>query len=433
MGAGGPDEKEGWAAWARGVLVDPSYRRVPFWAWACALLLCEAVLGVVLVRRVAYTNIDWDAYMEEVRYVAEGERDYAVIRGGTGPLVYPAGFVYLYLPLYYVTGGGRDVRLAQYVFLALYLASQLVVFLVYRRARATPPWVLVLLCLSRRLHSIFVLRLFNDGPAMLLAYAGVLAAQHNRWTAGTVLFSLATSVKMNALLFMPGLAVLMVMRFGLLPSVRHAAVFVAVQLALGAPFLAAYPASYFGRAFEFGRQFFYKWTVNFRFLPPHQFVSRELALGLLAAHLLALVVFAQARWARHHGGLARLLATGFAGRPGAARGSDRNLHPQTIATVLFVSNFIGIVCCRSLHFQFYSWYALTLPYLAWRTHMATPVRLLLLFSVELVWNVYPPQAMSSLALQLLHVGLLVGLAGGPLPPPPPPAKAGGSKEGKKDM
>ena len=35
----------------------------------------------------------------------QGERDYTKLQGDTGPLVYPAGFVYLYSWLKHVTGG----------------------------------------------------------------------------------------------------------------------------------------------------------------------------------------------------------------------------------------------------------------------------------------------------------------------------------------
>ena len=34
--------------------------------------------------------------MEEVSGYQAGERDYRQLRGGTGPLVYPAGFVHLF-------------------------------------------------------------------------------------------------------------------------------------------------------------------------------------------------------------------------------------------------------------------------------------------------------------------------------------------------
>ena len=44
-------------------------------------------------------------------------------------------------------------------------------------------------------------------------------------------------------------------------------VIVVIQLLLGIPFLAENAAGYIGRAYEFGRVFTYKWTVNFKFLP----------------------------------------------------------------------------------------------------------------------------------------------------------------------
>lgn len=46
---------------------------------------------------------------------------------------YPAGFVYIFLGLYYATGRGTNIRLAQYLFAALYLATLLLVFRIYSR------------------------------------------------------------------------------------------------------------------------------------------------------------------------------------------------------------------------------------------------------------------------------------------------------------
>jgi hypothetical protein len=96
------------------------------------------------------TEIDWVAYMQEVGGFLSGERDYRLLKGDTGPLVYvpcqafrlvvaipcgvssyPAGFVYIYALLHRWTSGGLDIRLAQYMFAALYVATMAVVFKIY--------------------------------------------------------------------------------------------------------------------------------------------------------------------------------------------------------------------------------------------------------------------------------------------------------------
>ena len=60
------------------------------------LLVFESLLCIAIIHRVPYTEIDWEAYVEEVEGYLSGELNYANLRGGTGPLVYPAGFLYLY-------------------------------------------------------------------------------------------------------------------------------------------------------------------------------------------------------------------------------------------------------------------------------------------------------------------------------------------------
>ena len=61
------------------------------------LLLGELILCCLIIKFIRYTPIDWKAYMQEVAGVLEfGEFDYLELKGDTGPLVYPAGFVYIY-------------------------------------------------------------------------------------------------------------------------------------------------------------------------------------------------------------------------------------------------------------------------------------------------------------------------------------------------
>jgi ALG3 protein len=49
--------------------------------------------------------------MDEVEGFLGGELDYANLKGGTGPLVYPAGFVYLFSGIRWITN--RSVFPAQ--------------------------------------------------------------------------------------------------------------------------------------------------------------------------------------------------------------------------------------------------------------------------------------------------------------------------------
>ncbi len=126
---------------------------------------------------------------------------------------------------------------------------------------------------------------------MLLLYSAILLLLRNRWTIGTLVVTLAISVKMNVLLFVPALAVLLCQRFGAWRALGHLVLMALVQLALGLPFLLVHAGNYFRLAFDFSRAFFYIWTVNLKILDEKTFLSPELAKGLMAAHLVLLVGF----------------------------------------------------------------------------------------------------------------------------------------------
>ncbi len=48
------------------------------------------------------------------------------------------GFVWIYSALHYLTGGGTDIRLAQYIFGGLYLAVLALVLAIYHRTPTVP-------------------------------------------------------------------------------------------------------------------------------------------------------------------------------------------------------------------------------------------------------------------------------------------------------
>lgn len=142
--------------------------------------------------------------MQQIEIYLAGERDYAKIAGDTGPLVYPAVHVYIYRVLYYLTDSGKNIFTAQCIFAGLYLATLWLVMQCYRAAKV-PPYILPLLSLSKRVHSIFVLRLFNDCFAVFFLFAAIWLWQRKVWTVGTIVYSLGLGVKMSLLLPLPAI------------------------------------------------------------------------------------------------------------------------------------------------------------------------------------------------------------------------------------
>lgn len=60
------------------------------------------------------TEIDWIAYMQEVSGYLQGETNYLNLKGDTGPLVYPAGFLYIFSGFYYITEKGNNIFVGKY-------------------------------------------------------------------------------------------------------------------------------------------------------------------------------------------------------------------------------------------------------------------------------------------------------------------------------
>jgi len=175
------------------------------------------------------TEIDWTTYMQQISLYISGERDYPLIKGSTGPLVYPAAHVYIYTLLYHLTDEGRDILLGQALFAVLYLATLIVVVACYRQTGA-PPYLFPLLALSKRLHSIFVLRMFNDGVAAFAMWVAIYLCLKRRWTAGIAVWSFGVAIKMTLVLLVPAIAVITLLSLGLARSISLGAMAFLIQV-----------------------------------------------------------------------------------------------------------------------------------------------------------------------------------------------------------
>lgn len=111
---------------------------------------------------------------------------------------------------------------------------------------------------------------------------------------------------------------------------------IVIQAILASPFLSEDPRNYLKGAFDLGRVFLYKWTVNWRFVDEETFLSSTFALSLLVGHISVLVVFGLFKWCELDGGVWKVLDRGLR-RPRLPAG----LAPTTPDCEFLLINIIG--------------------------------------------------------------------------------------------
>lgn len=87
-----------------------------------------------------------------------------------------------------------------------------------------------MLVLSKRLHSIFILRCFNDCFAVLGLWIAIFCYQRNQWHLGTLFYSTGLNVKMSLLLPLPAMGILMVQKLGGREALTQAMIIVQISV-----------------------------------------------------------------------------------------------------------------------------------------------------------------------------------------------------------
>lgn len=166
---------------------------------------------------------------------------------------------------------------------------------------------------------------------------------------------------------------------------------------LATPFLRTDYMSYLTRAFDFSRVFLFKWSVNWTFLGQDVFLSKAFASSLLLAHFSLLLLFIHTRWLRPSGktllDLPSLLLSSRS--PAYQKRVSSQVTPRFIALTFYASIVIGMLCARSLHYQFFSWLAWGTPFLLWQSSFPPQLQIVIWAVQEYAWNVYPSTPQSS--------------------------------------
>ncbi|XBW37835.1 hypothetical protein QEN19_003410 [Hanseniaspora menglaensis] len=438
------------------------------------LIVLESYILNKIIATFEYTNIDYKAYMEQILMVTKFHNyKYDTIFGDTGPLVYPAGHFWIFKFLKDLTinwkienaFGIERISEGQVVFKALYLVTTVLSFAACVITGNVYPAITAVLVLSKRLHSIYVLRLFNDCFTTILMVCTALflclipsissmiiedgkannlneefylddASNFSLLVSFIVVFmySSSVSVKMNALLYFPAiLLILSWLNFKGKKFLLRMSVLIAFGVAL--QFLVAYPfiredmKAYFSTAFNFSRKFEYIWSVNWQFIPRDVFESDIFSKTLLILQVTTLWVFLNGKWlkplrsANKNISTTELLTIMIKISLGLEKQSFLNLPELNSAHILYIMttcNYIGVIFCRSLHYQFLSWYHWSIPLLlSFGLNTANPIdklknKLIKIFFAfcwyalhEICWNIYMPKWWSSLLLVALNSLLLV--------------------------
>ena len=108
------------------------------WNLVKLLIAIELVINYLVIKFVRYTEIDWSTYMVQVSQVFNRTKlnfNYTQIEGPTGPLVYPAGHLYVFYLFKELTEGGTNILYAQYIYLLIYIAQMFLVYKIYSHKR----------------------------------------------------------------------------------------------------------------------------------------------------------------------------------------------------------------------------------------------------------------------------------------------------------
>jgi hypothetical protein len=217
------------------------------------------MLSLLVFYTISFTDIDYTTYLSQSSLFLQGQRNYTLLYGSSGPLVYPALHLYLYST---ISMFSLNLAVVQLGFCFLYGLLVLVLVLIYEEVGcnakhscdtsvqttslvdATPgyvanlAWLLIPAIFSKRIMSIHVLRCFNDPFGVLLMALCILVLlwdcrtvdvvdSHNSLPkdGGTnpgrkkkisknyllisaILFSLSLGVKMNTLLYVPAIVLI---------------------------------------------------------------------------------------------------------------------------------------------------------------------------------------------------------------------------------
>lgn len=270
-------------------------------------------------------------------------------------------------------GAFKNVKILQLMGLAAHLVTTYVAIKIYKNAFKDHPekrHIIFLLTLGTATVVASVESVFNDIFNVMVSFIAIYCFQNGKNFLGVIAYSVALSIKMNVLLYLPAVYFILSLSQGIFIGTFYMVLIAVLQGVYAYPFLSTYPASYIAVAYNFGRQFNVIGSMTFFFVPKIIFNSGIFSKTLLALHVVLLVYFLMTKWSS-----IKNIWKDIHLSPIRICPEFRQLDPYFVTQVFFLCNFIGIVCARSLHIQFIVWYWFSVPFLLYNGNIITSFEL----------------------------------------------------------
>ncbi|KAM9963543.1 hypothetical protein ACTFIW_006776 [Dictyostelium discoideum] len=289
-----------------------------------------------------------------------------------GPNTYPAGFLYLYTLLYYISNHGQSLQIFQLIWAFLEFFNFILIKKICEKL-SIPIILAVLPILSNRLHLYNVRVVINDFPSTFLIHICILLLISKRFKLFSTLFSIIVSLKLNTIFHSPAILFIFFNSLSIGQVILNLSIMAFIQLLVGLPFLMVNPIAYFTNAYDFSRTLLWEKTRNFKFIGRLIYDSTLFNILLLLLLIITILIFIY-KYQLAVNEINRLLKVVKNNTGGTINNENNNnnnnnigdeeieLKLKRIYILSFISvNFFAVVWARGLYTPFMCWYFYTLP------------------------------------------------------------------------
>lgn len=220
-------------------------------------------------------NIDFQAYIQQSNYYLDDPdgADYTKLRSGCGPVAYPGAAVYIYTGLNLLSGRNATWNFAQCVHIPIDIYRTWLLVKVYKLAlgpkliERRQTYAVLFIMLQAKYKWIGVLFNFNDVVMHVVALTGIYFHLRQNQLLSILFMGFAASIKMSALLFLPGALLLQAFEYGVFRgSVIYLLGTILVQFLFGLEFILKNWRGYKEMAYDFDRNFDQSESINFHYI-----------------------------------------------------------------------------------------------------------------------------------------------------------------------